>query len=479
VLGKGVQRLPGLVSGFIESVSSPAALKRDWMGPLVGAAVAFIGSFVLFTVVIAVFNGTLPPGERLGGISNIVKGGGLAVFLVQRVALTLSAPVPLFGTAGGKVVFAPLGGLLLVGLLLALGGSLAAGRQEGTARQRVLAGTRLAVPYALICFIASFVFRITSNFASEGQLTLAPSHVGALFLPLVWGLAFGSLGAARRVHGKGWWMPGRERLEARFGGASAALRGLRAGVVTAVVLLLAGGAAVLAVAIVRHPHTAGTIVTDPRSDATIVLGFLLLWPNAAVMAFQASMGGSLRQSASAFGSAHPSSISIFGAGGSSAAHVPAYWLLALLLPAVAMLRAGFVAARASSGGRQAALRAAAGAGIALTVLVWILERVSGGYVSALGSFGVSFGPSPATAFLLPPVWAIGGTWLGALLYLQRHPPIEAPVASGTASAPPPAAPASDSPAAPQPVAVFCTNCGASNSSTDRTCQACGHPLDPG
>jgi hypothetical protein len=442
---------------------------------LLSFAATLAGCLASYGLLYAV-SGVGTSGAAGAGAPNPLQAALLFFYLPQRVGIRVA------GAGGGEFVFAPLGALLLLGIVIAAGGSLAA-RSGDTPRQRFGAVLPYAVTFAAVSLVASFF----ASIGGSGGSTV--SHWGALFMPLLWGLVFGSIGAARRVYGRGpvWRRQVGAALEARVHGAAGAIAGALAGAGTAVILALV--ALVIAI-VVTGAHNAAADPGTPIDGKTVFAGLLVLalvLPNLAIWVLLASFGATLR-----LGYAVPilgggsGAVGIFGSSGVGATRVPAYLLLLLAIPAAATLRAGFVAARRTAGSGSGSgdgagmegVRAALYAGLLLAVSCWLLAWLSSGSLD-VGGFSGGATISPPAAFFLPLLWGVGGCYLGALVYRwrQQQPATAPPPPPTVAASVPPVAPVAASASASASVARgqswTCPRCGAANQPFGVYCGTCG------
>jgi hypothetical protein len=208
----------------------------------------------------------------------------------------------------------------------------------------------------------------------------------------------------------------------------------------------------------------------PRTVLGFMLAMVLVLPNLISWVALAGMGATLQFGGSVIGFGGSVSVGIFGAAGAGAAdvHMPPYLLLLLLIPLASTVSAGFVAARCARQPRLA-VRAALGAGVPLVIGSWLLAWISSGHVaSSYGSANVAI--SSVAAMFLPPMWAIGGTWLGAMLYLARqHSGTGGTADSGASDATAPPRPGRP----PYPPQVSCPRCGNANDPDGNYCDTCG------
>jgi hypothetical protein len=320
------------------------------------------------------------------------------------------------------------------------------------------------VLFGLLSFIASFL--ATAGTAGE---QIGVSHPAAAFLPPLWVALFGTIGAARQAYGRNWWHWLCDAMDRRLHGAAAALSGALAGARTGLGLGLAAVVIALLVAAVRTPQG-----TDIRAILGVLLLALLTLPNLVSWAILAGMGATLALTGSFLTSGTSTSVGIFGGAATGTDHigVSRYWLLLILIPLAATVRAGFVAAHQSADQPKAAVRAALCAGGLLVAGCWLVAWISSGHMQGLG-ISASLTTSSVAALFLPPLWGIGGAWLGALLYLgQRQRPLTRPNANPTTNTP--TWPAS--PGQPDPHPVLCPNCRTANDEGSDYCEGCGMRL---
>lgn len=430
----------GRASAFLafltESASSPASLRRWWAAPAVAAGGAFAAGYVASLIVASLLVVLSAPQDGPG--VDLFLGAMLCLFLFQRVGIVLDGD---FTT--GTITFAPLGGLLLIGAILTMAGRYAA-RPEREPRARFLAVVRFAVVYGLLSFAASLVARLDV----DGDQARA-SAAGALVLPLAWAAVFGCAGVVWSRRDEAAWMLA--RVDGRLPGAAAGASGAAAGG------LVAGALGIVAVFVaVTVVALNGEIGEDARPGVVALLVLLTL-PNLATWAVVAGMGATLSLSVSGFAVYESSSAGVFGASGEGSGNVEVsrYWLLLLLIPLAATARAGYVAARRAGPEPRAAVRAALYAGVPLVVGCWVMAWLASGRIEAAGAVA-HMRPSIVATTFLPVVWAVAGTWLGAMSYLTRRQRADI-----------------------HPGRVYCTGCGRESVEGDSFCQACGTRLRTG
>ncbi len=338
------------------------------------------------------------------------------------------------------------GGAPMLGTCLAVGALWLAGRSAARAWRaegilRVLAGAVVAVPYALVCWAVGLVARTTVaapgalGALAQGSFRVHPGRLASAVWPLGLGLVAGASGAF--VDGR--WRRGAGRAD--VGTSAGALRGGVVGAWTALTLGLSlSFVGLLVLAAVQPGATRGYLDAAFGGGTTrglAVVGLTLLaLPNMSAWVLSAASGGcvaveSAGRTACALSYGHLPTISTLtglqspttGTGQLSVAGTPRGYLLFLLVPLLATVAGGFVAAgRASSGRlRGAAAGAAAGIGFgALSLAVAFVARLSlvvvgPGAAVIGGPDRLWAGPAPVAAFVLALGWGIGGGAVGGAL----------------------------------------------------------------
>jgi uncharacterized protein DUF6350 len=294
-------------------------------------------------------------------------------------------------------------------------------------------GAKVAIPYAVLTVALAFVVRIPRNGLDvSGSPAVHPAYLAAFFWPL--GLAalagfFGGFGSA----GEQWWSAsprGRYWKGAIQGGAW--MMGL------ALVFALIG----LIVLAPTHPHDTATFFRPFHDKAArgvaVTSVTLLAVPNlaAGLILFPAmgtclSAGGNLLGfggSVCALSWTQFPSGAINARSGFDLPSPPAVYFLYLLVPLLAVLIGGRMAARRSGAAtREQALGIAALAGVvygllALLLAVLVTITFKGGTVSGLrGSFNAHIGPELLPGSLWPFVWGIVGGAIGGLIEGRKLP----------------------------------------------------------
>ncbi|MGH2724662.1 MAG: hypothetical protein ACRDI0_10465 [Actinomycetota bacterium] len=445
----------------------PEALARGWGRAALHALLAFVVLLALGEVLAALqastdpFRAVAPSGGiELPELSvrNVLRAGGLAFFQFHMVTTEVSLP-PIRGPEAFpfglslSLSFAgtAMGAMALGGWLLFVGGRSVAAREGGPTWARVLHGAKVAVPYAVLALLLAFVVRQDVSLTrfpgapfGDGVATIRPRPMSAFLWPLLLGLVAGGLGGLRSALGSPGWHPwGQRGWAALAGGWTMAWLALGLSFVGLLVL-----AAV-------HPDATRTYFEivgrlGGAGGTLLVLTTVLFLPNLATSFLAGSMGGAA-VSVGFFGSActvisygrfprgvagavpppdalAPTCESLLGALRFGTA--PAWYFSFLLVPLVASVVGGWVAARragATTSAEGAGAGAAAGTTFALILLgLLVVGRFvaqAEGLVGFLtGGGSVSVGPGVGTVFLLGLGWGLAGGALGGTLGAGRPAP---------------------------------------------------------
>ncbi|MGH2807662.1 MAG: hypothetical protein ACRDKT_10345 [Actinomycetota bacterium] len=371
-----------------------ARLTSSWLDVTAAACLAFL--------VLLCIGGVLLLGAKLQypalgvGANAIEVLTGLAI-----VALAiLRAPIHLGNVT---VTVLPLGALAAVALGT-LWSARAAIRDRGTESRAALRGVRIAIPFALICWVASLSFRF------RGREEIFAGAWGTLFWALVWGALFGA--AAGVLGDAPLWSTIRAKvLPERPEGATRV--GISAGVV-----MLASAAVLSAFALLLWVIVGlmrGTPIRDfGAGDALAAVVYLIAFaPNILGIITALGMGSALDVGARVTIARSPvgrfEEISMFSWGGDAA---PVYVFLLLAVPLVATVAGGFYARRKGAGAPMLPTIAWAAASFAVVLFLIALlgdARLGGG----LAGRGVAHISVHAfRTLLLALLWGAAGGTLG-------------------------------------------------------------------
>lgn len=448
----------------------PSPVLAGWPTAVLWAVVTFVGLLVLSGLVLLIPFLSAHPRPSA---SDLARAGGTLFFAFHHIGFTIEIPRSLFGSgsslslipvdlSGGVVVaFAPVLATIIALLLLARGGRAVANNAGGSTLVRGLHGIKIAVPYALLMFAASFALRFSSSEVIPGsgdRFTIHPSHLAALLWPLVLGAVAGFAGGLRSLRPE----------EAEPGSWGTRIRAAVAGGWTMIALgLLFVFVGLLVMAAVYPDATRAYFQPFNESTSaglTVIIFTLLFLPNGTAWILYPAMGSCTGVS----GAFHFCVLSYSqfprtgGAavnpnnplGGFALPNPPAGYYLFILAPLLAVIIGGMVATRrgnAATRGEAAGLGAMAGVVFgALSLGLIVLSTINlkiGASTGTLGiGGGVQFGPEFNTGALLALVWGVVGGALGGLIRGRSLPArtvtvAAAPVVGPGAATPPPAEPA--------------------------------------
>jgi hypothetical protein len=414
---------------------------------LAGVAAAAVG---LALAEVAAFLLRLAGGSS-GPASTTLRGGVLLFEAFHRVPLVFELGLRSVPGEATRLATVTFGGAPMLGTCLAVGALWAAGRiaarawrAEGTLR--VLAGASVAVPYALACWALGLAAGATVGAPGslgallQGSFRVHPDAVASVLWPLGIGLVAGASGA---------FVDARSRRQTGGVDADAVSGALRGGVVGAWTALAMGLAlafvGLLVLAAVQPAATRAYLNGAFGGGATrgvAVVGLTLLAvPNMATWVLSAASGGcvavaSAGRTACAISYAHLPTLSTLTGLQSSAAgngqlpvdETPRGYLLFLLVPLLATVLGGFVAAGRARAGRALGAVAGAVAGLgfaALSLAVAFVARLSlavdgAGSTIIGGPDRLWAGPAPVVAFVLALAWGIAGGAAGGALRTGRR-----------------------------------------------------------
>lgn len=391
----GAVVIPNAIGDLLDSFTSPRRFWDYWRAPAVAGcgavAVVYVFSLLVMGALYAVFRRDDDSPVPLGPVGFILKGAGLVSGAFHGSALRLRGP----GAETLRVVAIPLTGLVVVGVVLLLAARWAARHHDGTPGQRLFAGIRTALPYAAVATVLSTFTTIVDGKQTNDYFFAELSNRDVLGYALLWGLLFGWAGGALATRRFG--LPSVVAwLDARVPGAKAALEAGARGLVGAAVVTVLGLLAAAVVYFGLNPGDFGEVFSSVRKSLATVLALVMFLPNYVAVAFVAAMGGTIV-------SGHES-IGIFGASPDAGVTIPAYWWTALLVPLIATVAMGFMAARRSEPDPRHAFRGALLAVVPFAAGIWLVSLVAGvsGFTRTFTSespFGL--GSSPAAVFSCP------------------------------------------------------------------------------
>lgn len=380
---------PSVVRDFAETVRRTFVAR--WLDATAAACLGFlvllcIGALLLVAAKLQfpAFGAGADPIEILTAITIL----GLAV---------LRAPIH-FGNL--LVTTLPFGALVAAGAGIAWATRLATKDRGGpTTTERALAGARVGIPFALICWLAALVFRF------RGGDEVFAGAWGALFWGGVWGAAFGALGSA--ATGAGRIIRLREMVLAPSEGP--VRRGIAAGVVmltSAAVLAAVATLIGIIVALVRGAPRADFGAGDAGAAVVYLLAFapnVLVAMTALGLGSAVDVGARVTVAGGKLGSLRE--LSYFSWGGDGA---PGAAYLLVLVPLAATVLGGFYARRRGEESPAVVLGVAAATfAIVLFVIALLGDARLGGGLAGRGVAHVSV--HAFRTLLMAGVWgAIGG-----------------------------------------------------------------------
>lgn len=360
------------------------------------AAVAGFSFLVLLTIGAILLAAAKVQQPELGAGGDPIEA--LTAVVILSLA-SLGAPVSIGEL---EISVLPLGALAGFGFAIAwAAGRFVARRDAMGLSERALEGIKPALPLALMCWVASVVFRL------RGESPIGAGATEALLLAAIWGVLFGAVGGAlantsprdlvRSVTARL-----RDRLGARFAGVMAG------GVMLVVVGALAMGAVLLWIIVAAArgalPERFGA------GDAVAAFVFLLAFlPNVVVAVVALSLGAPIEVGARlTFGGKVVGSLQEFSVLDWGGADPPTLVYALLLIPLASCLLGGLAAYRAASDrSRMAEIIATAAAtfALALTALAALGDARLGLGVLDRRGFGV-VAPDEAVVLVLALIWAL-------------------------------------------------------------------------
>jgi Zn-dependent metalloprotease len=383
-----------------------------------GAAVLAVGLSLIVLSAIALVAGVgdaAAPATLSGHAVRVaVQDGAVAFYLAQLVSIS-------FFTHTAGLRFAALPGLLLVGLALATTTAATARVTRGSARERMLLATSIAVPYALLSGLGAFYLPL--HFTASGigsEVAVLPSTVEAFVLPLAWGLLFAPLGGLVGVFGANW-----RRETARLLGPWAtplwcSLRALVMGLALSALGVLVGGTV-----LIGRSGDARSLLGGGFSHAvTSIAAALIALPTLVISLFLACFGVSFDWRVEALDSTQGSGSILGGtlpSTGAGAHHgAPAVLALLLALATGTVLAAGWLTARRSGKDVRLSIANALRTGTLLTLICWLFALLARVDAQAGGLLGLHFEADVTSLLWRVPVWCLLGSLTGIVAYLATR-----------------------------------------------------------
>jgi hypothetical protein len=435
----------------------PGSVLSGWPKAVVGALVAVVAAGAAAEVIAVLAYVAETPRPQLLALARF---GGLLFFAFNRVTVVFAASGGDFaGIAGGvRVTAALLGGMALIVWLLAWAGRQVAELAGGSALARGLHGAKVALPYALICFGLAFLVTVPEGSLADGFPQVHPSHLEAFLWPLTWGAVAGFVGGLRSAPRRATEAtPSRVARDAVEGGLAMLGLGLVLAFASLVALApfqpgptrayfrpfegsAADGLALVYVTVLGLPNLASMLVLFPTMNVCPTVAGNPLGADRSVCLLDPTHWP------------RGSDIDLFGGGINLHGPPPAFYLF-VLVPLVAVLAGGAVAARrAHAGTVRESVRAGALAGVAFGLASAALAFLATAGVAAgpgadgvSGAFHITLGPPLAMALAMGLAWGVGGGALGGLIrgrHLPRVPgfgPPDQPAEGERGATPGPAA----------------------------------------
>jgi len=450
---RGVEMSAGPPDTETVETGASSLVRRGWPQAIRGALLAAVCVAALGQIValLALLAGALGDAS----VAQATRYGWALFNAFHHVGLSFRSPdlrLPahaerVLAWPGGYAVDAVLAFALLSGTALSAWLLIRAGRSIGRAvggpeLRRGIHGAKVALPYAFLSWVASWGLSVRVRLPDASPLSVHPSHLAAFFWPLTLAVAFGFVGGIRSAGEGIWtspWIWETETWPRRWHGA---VRGglwmLGLGLSFSLV-----GLGILAFADAGRTASLVDTAFHPGVGtglAAVLLGLLAL-PNAAAWTLVPAMGGCLEVGGGAGSSLPPYCFLSYGSffghrlpdtfisawGYPELGPSPRGFLFFLLVPAIAVLAGGVLAARwAEVRGRLEGALVGAMAGAvfavcltALLILALVTSRFHGplSYV-ATGYF--RYGPYPPYGLELGLAWGVVGGAIGGFIHAVRR-----------------------------------------------------------
>ena len=424
-------------------------------------------------------------GASSASVGTILRAGGILFLWFHGIGVTVSAPRGGFSGPGAAILqsvgatlwVAFLLGTLLVLILLWLGGRRVASTAGGPAWLGALHGTKVALPYAVLCLVVAALERFSLALPGEAGLrsTAVPvsAALGAAFLlPLGIAVIGGFVGGLS-------WNRGDDANATRL--LRGAVWGARSMLAFALGLSFLG----LLILALLHPDLAsrytGAMFGKGTWRGIALLGLNLLWlPNMSAWFLFPAMGSCVTANLSYGGSSYSSclvsyahvatpaalrgvqSLGPFATNPAQSPPAPSGYVAFVLVPLLAVLLGGWLAARRTGPlTRAGAAGAGALAGVVFGVAMGSLAALAsvvlqvhgvpgvGGGGRPIGTASLWVGPAIGSGTLAALAWGVAGGALGGLIAGPervsptlgwRSPEADAPSGPGVAEPPGPERP---------------------------------------
>ncbi|MGH2747271.1 MAG: cell division protein PerM [Actinomycetota bacterium] len=360
------------------------------------AAVAAFSFLVLLTIGAILLAAAKVQQPELGAGGDPIEA--LTAVVILSLA-SLGAPVSIGEL---EISVLPLGALAGFGFAIAWAtGRFVARRDAMGLSERALEGIKPALPLALMCWVASLVFRL------RGESPIGAGAIEALLLAAIWGVLFGAAGGAlANTSPRDLVRSATARLRDRLG---ARFAGVMAGVVMLVVVVVLAMGAVLLWIIVAAARGALPERFGAGDAVAAFVFFLAFLPNIVVAVVALSLGAPIEVGARlTFGGKVVGSLQEFSVLDWGRADPPTLLYALLLIPLASCLLGGVAAYRAASDrSRMAEIIATAAAtfALALTALAVLGDARLGLGVLDRRGFGV-VAPGEAVVLVLALIWAL-------------------------------------------------------------------------
>lgn len=412
---------------------------NKWFTALLGAIAAVISGLILTALAQSLWGnaikGLLGLAPTPESISSTLDSYGqalltpdlLKLFAIEHhVPLVISASVsaagPVNASLGGDVTLnLPLTGLIIIpALALTLGGYVSAtSGYTRQARYAIARGALIAPFYAVATAILAAMgsSSISGGLLSEsGSVTIAPAVFPAVIYGLLWGAIFGALGGWIHHSGRAWLSSAVQSLQSvqtlQRKRAAGAVAGAVAAYLCGVLLFIAAGIGGIAFLLI---HTAATTTINlaqlqsgtQGNPALIAFLAITMAPVLAVWALAVASGAPLQTFTSIPGGSGSSGATSIGLFGTHQAIPGLLWLI-LLIPAIAYIAGGRIAARVAQADRP---DSAFIAGALMAVPLSIITAAAAWLTSV--SFDINFLGQSGSVGFSP---SIGGTFLAVLIF---------------------------------------------------------------